>query len=109
MIPQDQEERRLLIAEYVLGLHRGDCGADPGALAWARSWAAGTDAARRSDGLLSVRAVLGLGWVTLTSVVFCNLVIKLFDRQLLDAQNGEPIAPDELWLRVQCNTRMQQN
>ena len=24
MIPQDQEERRLLIAEYVLGLHRGE-------------------------------------------------------------------------------------
>ncbi|EMA38399.1 hypothetical protein [Halococcus hamelinensis] len=49
--------------------------------------AAGTDTARRSDGLFSVRAVLGIGWVTLTSVVFCNLVIKLFDRQLLDAQN----------------------
>ena len=28
MIPQDQEERRLLIAEYVLGLHRGERAAE---------------------------------------------------------------------------------
>ena len=49
--------------------------------------AAGPDSARRSDGLFSVRAVLVFGWVTLTSVVFFNLVIKLFDRQLLDTQN----------------------
>ena len=49
--------------------------------------AAGPDSARQSDGLFSVRAVVGIGWVTLTSVVFCNLVIKLFDRQLLATPN----------------------
>lgn len=48
----------------------------------------GTDSTRSSAGLFSLRQIIGIGWVTLTSVVFLNVVIKLFDRQLLDGANA---------------------
>jgi hypothetical protein len=50
----------------------------------------GTDSTRHSAGLLSLRRVLTIGWVTLTTVVFCNVLIKFVDRQLLGANTRIP-------------------
>jgi hypothetical protein len=50
----------------------------------------GTDHERHSAGLFSLRRVLGIGWVTLTTVVFCNVAIKLIDRGLLGANTQIP-------------------
>lgn len=45
--------------------------------------AGGTDSKSPSAALFSAREILAIGWVTLTTVVFFNVAIKLFDRQLL--------------------------
>ncbi|GAA0467248.1 hypothetical protein MUK72_04250 [Halococcus dombrowskii] len=50
----------------------------------------GTDSTRHSAGLFSLRRVLAIGWVTLTTVVFCNVLIKFVDRQLLGANTRIP-------------------
>src|SRR5699024_1008103 len=48
----------------------------------------GTDSTRSSAGLFSLRQIIWIGWVTLTTIVFSNVVVKLFDRQLLDGANA---------------------
>lgn len=49
---------------------------------------------RSSAALFSVREILAIGWVTLTTVVFLNVFIKFFDRQLL----GPPkVAIPKFW------------
>lgn len=53
----------------------------------------GTDSTRPS-GLLSGREILLLGWVTLTTVVFFNVFIKFYDRQLLAADD---VAIPKFW------------
>lgn len=50
----------------------------------------GTDSTRHSAGLFSLRRVLAIGWVTLTTVVFCNVLIKFVDHQLLGANTRIP-------------------
>ena len=45
--------------------------------------AGGTSPESSSAALFSLRETLVIGWVTLTTVVFFNVFIKLFDRQLL--------------------------
>lgn len=50
----------------------------------------GTDSTRPSAGLFSLRQILVIGWVTLTTVVFSNVVIKFVDRQLLGANTQTP-------------------
>lgn len=49
----------------------------------------GGSPSRSSAALFSLRDILVIGWVTLTTVVFCNVFIKFFDRQLL----GPPKVP----------------
>jgi hypothetical protein len=50
----------------------------------------GIDPTRPSAGLFSLRRVLAIGWVTLTTVVFFNVVIKFADRQFLGANTRIP-------------------
>jgi hypothetical protein len=50
----------------------------------------GTDPERRSAGLFSLRRILAVGWVTLTTVVFANVAIKFLDRGLLGANTTIP-------------------
>ncbi len=50
----------------------------------------GTDSTRHSAGLFSLRRILAVGWVTLTTVVFCNVAIKYLDGQLLGANTRIP-------------------
>ena len=45
--------------------------------------AGGTSPDNPSAALFSLREILVIGWVTLTTVVFFNVFIKLYDRQLL--------------------------
>jgi hypothetical protein len=47
----------------------------------------GTDATRSSAALFSLREIVAIGWVTLTTVVFANVFIKYFDRRLVGAEN----------------------
>jgi hypothetical protein len=65
----------------------------------------GSDSSRSSAALFSLRELVAIGWVTLTSVVFVNVFIKFFDRQLL----GPPKVPiPKFWPISKFTLRIEQ-